>query len=153
MLDRCQGEAILAFEMMEEAALGDAGGRAEIVHCRGGVTFGANHAQGGGQEFCLCVGCYLRGHAATIPVGRTRPTGRSSVKHESDKFERRQLRPGLCVGNLPKSWATVVHTSHLLPSDQSIWGAVFKSTHRSSWRRCRASPICRSAAPPSNWAP
>ena len=42
---RRQGQRFLAVEMMEEAALGQAGCLADILNARGRVAFGTDHVQ------------------------------------------------------------------------------------------------------------
>ena len=61
------------------------------------------------------------------------------------------------VANLPKSWASVIRDTTVPAAvhdcSRSTWAVACGSTCRSSWRRCRASPICRSAGSPSSSAP
>jgi hypothetical protein len=48
MLNGCQGQIVLGFEVVEEAALGDASFLADIVYGSGGVAFRAD-----GMERCI----------------------------------------------------------------------------------------------------
>lgn len=45
-----EGEVFLAFEVMEEAALGETGGFADVFDACGGVTFGADDVKGGVEK-------------------------------------------------------------------------------------------------------
>ena len=47
---RRDGQVFLAGEMVEEAALGDAGGGTDVFDTRGGVAIGAHQVDGGGQQ-------------------------------------------------------------------------------------------------------
>ena len=61
------GEVFLAFEVVEEGALGDAGGGAQVIDAGGRVALGADHGEGGAEDLGAggCLGG--EGHAVLDP--------------------------------------------------------------------------------------
>jgi hypothetical protein len=68
--DRRQRQIVLAFEVMEKAALGDARLTANIVDRRGCVAFGADRIQRRVQEFGLRFMVRLGCHFERVPTSR-----------------------------------------------------------------------------------
>ena len=60
MRGRGEREFVLALEVMEEAALGQAGGVADVVDRRRSVSLAADHPQGGVEDLCLRLVMGLR---------------------------------------------------------------------------------------------
>src|SRR5262249_54235995 len=67
-LDRGNAERFLAVEMMKEAALGQAGGRADVVDRRGRIALGADDIARGGKELAAGLGAVARSDHRIIPT-------------------------------------------------------------------------------------
>jgi hypothetical protein len=63
MIGGSDAERFLAFEVMEEGALGDAGRGAEIIHGRRRITLGADRPQRGVKD--LVFGCSSARHGVS----------------------------------------------------------------------------------------
>src|SRR3546814_8647909 len=101
---------LLAFEMMEERALGDAGSGAKLVHRGGVIALFADHAQRHVQQADAGVPAF--GCGFTTRHGRTIPTGWYARK-ELMAMKGHAARLGCCYDGAMTDLRSEEHTSEL----------------------------------------
>src|SRR5665213_1511998 len=102
-------EVVLALEVMEEAALGQTCGMADVIHRGRRIALGADHiercAQQPGFGFVLCVLCH-GGRFHTVWYGKYRPDG--MLSRVAGQVQLKPAKQAVAGSLLPDNAATEV---------------------------------------------